>query len=100
MSRSSPTLGFVIVAFGMFVAGLGMSFLAPTFMDAANRRSNAPGSVVLGQLGAINTIFVFVIKSIIAWTAQLTSIAVALMLPAIMLIGVTYTAKSLKKSDT
>ena len=100
VSKSSPTLGFVIVAFGMFVAGLGMSFLAPTFMDAANRRSNAPGSVVLGQLGAINTIFVFIIKSVIAWTAQLTSIAVALMLPAIMLIGVTYTAKSLKKSDT
>jgi uncharacterized membrane protein AbrB (regulator of aidB expression) len=56
--------------------------------------------VVLGQLGAINTIFVFIIKSVIAWTAQLTSIAVALMLPAIMLIGVIYTAKSLKKSDT
>jgi hypothetical protein len=100
VSKSSPTLGFVIVAIGMFVTGLGMSFLAPTFMDAANRRSKAPGSVVLGQLGAINTIFVFVIKGIIAWTAQLASIAVALMIPAIMLIGVTFTANALKKSDT
>jgi len=99
VSKSSPTLGFVIVAIGMFVTGLGMSFLAPTFMDAANRRSKAPGSVVLGQLGAINTVLVVIMKSIIAWTAQLTSIAMALMIPAMMLIGVAFTANALKKSD-
>lgn len=99
VSRSAPTLGFAIVAFGMFATGLGMSFLGPTFMDAANRRSPAPGSVVLGQLGVMNTIFVFVLKSIIAWTAQLTSIAVALIIPAVMLIAVAFTANAVTKSS-
>jgi MFS family permease len=99
VSKSSPTLGFVIVAIGMFVTGLGLSFLAPTFMDAANRRSKAPGSVVLGQLGAINTLFSFALKGVIAWTAQLTSIAIALMIPAVMLIGVAFTANAVKKND-
>lgn len=98
VSKSFPTLGFAIVTFGMFIAGLGASFLAPIFLGAANRRSKAPGSVVLGQLGAVNTIFVFICKGIIAWTAQLTSIGVALMIPAAMLIAVAFTTKTLKKS--
>jgi fucose permease len=99
VGRRSATLGFVIIAFGIFIAGLGSSFLAPTFMDAANHRSLDPGGVVLGQLGVIQTIFIFMIRGVIAWTAQLTSIAVALMIPALMLIAVAFTANALKKSN-
>ena len=98
VSKSSPTLGFAIVAIGVFIAGLGSSFLAPIFLGVANRRSKAPGSVVLGQLGVVNTIFVFICKGVIAWTAQLTSIGVALMIPAVMLIAVAFTTETLKES--
>lgn len=96
VSKSFPTLGFAIATLGTFIAGLGASFLAPIFLGAANRRSKAPGSVVLGQLGLVNTIFIFVCKGIIAWTAQLTSIGVALMIPGAMLIAVVFTSKTLK----
>jgi MFS family permease len=98
VSKSSPTLGFAIVVFGMFIAGLGDSFLGPTFLDAANRRSRAPSSVILGQLGVVQTLFVFMIRAIIAWTAQFSSIAVALMIPALMMIAVAFMANAIKKA--
>jgi MFS family permease len=98
VSKSSPTLGFAIVVFGMFIAGLGDSFLGPTFLDAANRRSRAPSSVVLGQLGVVQTLFVFMIRGIIAWTAQFASIAVAFMIPALMMIAVAFMANAIKKA--
>lgn len=98
-SRTSPVAGFTMVAVGSFIGGLGASFLAPTFMHAANRRSKAPGSVVVGQLGAISTVFVLLIKPIIAWIAQATSIAVALVIPGAMLIAVSFLATAVKKAD-
>ncbi len=95
VSKHSPSLGFAIVAIGSFLGGLGASFLAPTIMDAANRRSTSSGAVVVGQLGAVNTVLIFVIKSVIAWTAQLTSVGVALLIPSVMLICVAFLARTI-----
>jgi hypothetical protein len=39
-------------------------------MNAANTRSKFPSSVVIGQIGVINIILVFIFRWIIAWTAQ------------------------------
>jgi MFS family permease len=100
VSKNSPLLGFVITAVGSFIGGLGASFLAPTIMDAANRRSKSSGAVVVGQLGAINTVLVFIIKSAIAWTAQITSIGVALFIPSVMLICVAFSAKTIEEART
>jgi MFS family permease len=99
LSNTSPVAGFSMVAAGSFIGGLGASFLAPTFMHAANRRSKAPGSVVVGQLGAFSTVFVLLIKPVIAWTAQATSIAVALVIPSLMLIAVSFLATAVKNAD-
>lgn len=99
VSRTSPAAGFSIVLAGLFIAGLGDSFLAPTFIHAASRRSKAPGSVVIGQIGAINTSLVLVIKPIIAWTAQATSIAIALLIPAFMLLMVSTLAGAVKRAN-
>jgi len=98
LSISHPIAGLTVFAIGSFFGGLGVSFLAPTFMDAANRRSSAPGSVVIGRLGVMNTSFAFVCKGIIAWTAQLTSIGVALVIPSLMLMAVALTAKSIERA--
>ncbi len=100
LSISHPVLALGIFAAGSLIGGLGVSFLVPTFMDAANRRSTAPGSVVIGQLGALNTALIFVCKGIIAWTAQFTSIGVAFAIPSAMLIAVAFTAKAFKESDS
>lgn len=98
LSADHPLAGLAIFAVGSFFGGLGASFLGPTFMDAANRRSGAPGSVVIGQLGALNTALAFLFKGIIAWTAQLTSIGVALLIPSLMLMAVALSAKTIERA--
>lgn len=99
LSTNHPAGALSAFSIGSLLGGLGASFLAPTFMDAANRRSKAPGSVVIGQLGALNTALAFLFKGIIAWTAQLTSIGVALAIPSAMLMAVTFTAHAFKEGD-
>lgn len=91
-------LGFSIVVFGTFIAGLGLSFLAPTFVDAANRLTAIPGGIVLGQLSLVNTFAILLLKTIIAWTAQLTSISVALIIPSLLLIAAGFTSSTIRKA--
>lgn len=98
LSDKHPSLGLTIFTIGSFFGGIGVSFLAPTFLDAANRRSTAPGSVVLGRLGAVNTALALVVKATIAWTAQLTSIGVALLIPSLMLMAVAFSAKTIERA--
>ncbi len=100
LSASHHVVALLAFGIGSLLGGLGASFLAPLFMDAANRRSSAPGSVVIGQLGALNTALAFLCKGIIAWTAQLTSIGVALAIPSAMLMAVAFTAKAFKEGDS
>jgi len=52
-----------------FVAGLGTSFITPSFFNAASARSSLPSSVVIGQVGLINNFLIFGGKWVIAWTA-------------------------------
>lgn len=90
--------GFYIVALGTFIAGLGLSFLAPTFVDAANRLTETPGGIVLGQLSLVNTFVIFFVKMVIAWTAQITSIPIALIIPSTLLIAASFTARTIKRA--
>ncbi len=72
---------------GFTLGGLGSSFLGPSFFAAANRRSMQPSAVVVGQFGAVNSVFTFGLKWVVAWTIQLTgSIALAMMIPAGLLV--------------
>lgn len=95
-----PMLGFVLVVLGTFIAGLGLSFLAPTFVDAANRLSDAPGGIVLGQLSLANTFVIFFLKSNVAWIAQIASISIALLLPSLLLIAVGFTSKTIQRAHS
>ena len=84
------------VAFGF--AGMGSSLMAPTFYTAANRRSSLPSAVVVGQMGVINMPSVFILKAVVAWTAQFSgSLAIALTIPALMLIATTFFAHAVKE---
>jgi hypothetical protein len=67
-------------------------------MNAANTRSKFPSSVVLGQIGVINIAFVFVMRWIIAWTAQATTLSIALCIPALLLLVVPFFAKIFKNA--
>ena len=48
-------------------------------------------------MGVVNVSSVFVVKAVVAWTAQFTgSLAVALAIPALMLIAAAFFARALK----
>ena len=88
-------LAATCVAFAF--AGAGSSLMAPTFYTAGNRRSNLPSAVLVGQMGVVNSLAIFILKACVAWTAQFTgSLAIALMIPAFMLICAAFFARVLK----
>jgi len=96
IGSSNKTLVLVILSITFTIAGLGSSFLAPSVMVAANARSQFPASVVIGQIGVINIALVFVMRWVIAWTAQATSLSIALLIPALMLLAAPYFSKIFK----
>ena len=77
--------------------GAGSSLMAPTFYTAGNQRSKLPSAVVVGQMGVVNNVAVFILKACVAWTAQFSgSLALALTIPAALLISAAYFARVLK----
>lgn len=96
VGTDNRVLVLTVLSIGFVIAGIGSSFLGPSFMSAANARSKHPSAVVIGQIGVINILLAFVMRWVIAWTAQLTSLTVGLMLPALMLLTVPFFAKVLK----
>ena len=78
-------------------AGIGSSLMAPTFYTAGNHRSSLPSAVVVGQMGVVNMAAVFLLKALVAWTAQFTgSLAIALTIPALMLMSAAFFANVAK----
>lgn len=86
ISQSNRILGFIVALIGFALAGFGSSVLGPTLFAISFRNSSLPSSVVVAQLGLTQTIATFIAKVIIAWVAQATSVTVALMIPALMLL--------------
>lgn len=93
--ESHKNLAFAIFSSGCFIAGLGTSFVTPSFFNAASARSPLPSAVVIGQIGLINNFLIFGGKWIVAWTAQFTSLAVALIIPGVMALSVPFFSKAL-----
>jgi len=92
---------YALFLLGFTLAGIGSSFLGPSFFAAANRRSSQPSAVVVGQFGVVNNVLTFVVKWIVAWTIQFTgSIALAMMIPAGMLLISTFFVGVLKEDST
>ena len=90
---------FAIFSFGCLVAGLGTSFITPSFFNAASARSALPSSLVIGQVSLVNNFFIFGGKWVVAWTAQFTSLAVALLIPALMALSTPLFSKALLSGD-
>jgi len=98
VGKSNQTLVLFILSVSFVIAGLGSSFLGPSVMNAANNRSKLPSSMVIGQIGIVNTCLIFIARWVIAWTAEATSVTVALLIPATMLLTVPYFAKIFKSA--
>jgi MFS family permease len=100
IDRSNQALVIFILSISFTVAGLGSSFLGPSVMNAANTRSAFPASVVIGQIGLINIALVFLVRWVIAWTAQATTLTLALVIPSVMLLVVPQFTKIFKNVQT
>ncbi|TSA19808.1 MAG: hypothetical protein D4R69_06255 [Actinomycetales bacterium] len=87
VAETNVKFGFFLALLGFALAGFGSSILAPTFFGIAFRKSSLPSSVVVAQLGLISAVLTFFIKITISWVAQATSVTVALMIPALMLLA-------------
>jgi nitrate/nitrite transporter NarK len=97
LSPSMKWWSFTLFIIGFALAGLGSSFVGPSFFAAANRRSSQPSAVVVGQFGVVNNVLIFGIKWIVAWTIQFTgSIALAMMIPTVMMLATVFFVSSLK----
>ena len=100
IDKTNQSLVIFILSVSFTVAGLGSSFLGPSVMNAANTRSAFPASVVIGQIGLINIALVFVVRWVIAWTAQATTLTLALAIPAVMLLVAPKFTKIFKNVQT
>ena len=87
ISESNRILGFIVALIGFALAGFGSSVLAPTIFAISFRNSSLPSSVVVARIGLTQVIATFIAKFIIAWVAQVTSVTIAMLIPALMLLA-------------
>ena len=93
----SKTAAYICTLIGFAIGGFFSAILSPTLFTAANKRSSQPSAVVFAQTGVMNAILVLIVKTVIAWTAQLTgSIAIAMIIPGLMLISVAFMSRVAK----
>jgi MFS family permease len=87
LSQVNQILGFIVSLMGFALAGFGSSILAPTFFAISFRTSSLPSSVVVARIGLTQVIATFFVKVAISWVAQATSVTIALLIPALMLLA-------------
>lgn len=90
LKESNLTLGYTIFCFTTFLAGIGISFVGPLFFNYASIRSDKPGGVAIAELGALNQILTFIGRNIFAVVAGATSLPLAMIMPAVMLMLVAF----------
>ena len=90
---SNKNLAVIIAFTGFFLAGLGSSAMSPLFFSIAGRLSNGNNAVAVAQLSFINTLIIFIVKTVLAWVVQLTSITVALGITAVAMMSLIYFGK-------
>jgi MFS family permease len=84
---------FISSYFAFFMGGLGTSFMAPIFNGIAGRLFSGSNAIAVAQLSLINTVGILLFKAVVAWVAQLTSIFVALLIPATTMVLLIYFGK-------
>ena len=92
-SSHSFGLAFTCEILGFFIGGLGGSFFAGVLTQLASQRSSFPGGVVVAQLGFASAVLTFLVKLVISWVAQATSITYGLMIPGLLMISLSFFKK-------
>ena len=91
-------LGLIGLMVTFSLAGLGSSYIGPSFINIANSRIDLPASIVIGQISAVNATLAWILKQLVALLAQVVGLQVALTLPALMIISVGVFARVFKQT--
>ena len=86
----SKGIAFALAFFGFLLAGLGSSAMSPIFFSIAGRLSNGQNAMAVAQLSFVNVFIIFIAKTILAWIVQATSITVALLICATIMLALVY----------
>jgi MFS family permease len=87
-------ISLVIVCVGFTVAGIGIGPMIPAFISAAGRIPDVAPSVAIARLGVISLAAFFIGPSLGGGLAELSSLPLAMMFPAISLVLAGYLSKS------
>ena len=90
ISNTSPILGLVACGIGFIGGGYGLSFMWAVFNLRGIERSDLGASAVISQLAAFQNLAVFVVKNIVAITAGIFGLPIAMLIPCVMLMFVGY----------
>jgi len=88
--NNDRNFAFTLSFIGFFLAGLGCSALAPIFFSIAGQLSNGKNAIAVAQLSFVNSALIFTSKVALAWVVELTSITVALVIPASAMLALLY----------
>lgn len=100
LPESAQWVSYGLFMLGFSLAGIGSAILGPSFTAAANRRSPNPSAVVIGQLGVTSNVLTTALKWLVAGVIGATgSIALALMIPAGLMIVAAFFTSALKVND-
>ena len=89
-------IGLIGLMITFSLAGLGSSYIGPSFINIANSRIDLPASIVIGQISAVNATLAWILKQLVALLAQVVGLQIALTLPALMIISVGLFARVFK----
>jgi MFS family permease len=96
LSSYSHILSLVVVDVGFFIAGLGMGPIFPAYILAASAIPGIAPSVAIARIGVIALAAFFVGPAIVGGLAQLTSLPIAMGLPALMFIYSGYQSRVIR----
>lgn len=89
----------VLINLGFFIAGLGMGPIFPAYILAASEVQGIAPSVAIARVGVIGIAAFFVGPSLTGGLAQVTSLPVAMALPAAMFIFSGYQSRAIKVTE-
>jgi len=89
----NKNLAISLAFLGFFIAGLGSSAMSPMFFAIGGRLSAGNNAIAVAQLSFINTLIIFISKTVLAWIVQLSSITVALCITGLAMMSLFYFSK-------
>ena len=86
-------IAYFLALLGFFLSGLGSAAMAPIFFSIAGRVLEGNNLMAVAQLTFINTILIFLAKTVLAWVAEVTSITVSLSISGLVMCALFYFGK-------